>query len=416
MAPTETAGYLVDTSDLPPFILSALKDEEGGERMLVQIGPSHPATHGTIRITCVLDHETIVECDVEPGYLHRGFEKEAENHPYFQILPYTDRLNYVSPMVNNVAFAMAVEKLCNIPVPERAQYIRVIVSEISRIADHLTCLGAATIELGAFSAGLYMLRAREYFFQLIEEICGARLTTSYTRFGGVAHDLPHGFEEELRFALKELRKTLRDVDQLLTRNRIFIDRMSDVGVMPVEKLISYGVTGPLLRAAGVPHDLRRAQPYLVYDRLDFEIPIGTRGDNYDRYMVRMEEMLQSARILEQAISQIPPGPILTEDRRYNLPPKEEVYTSIEALMDHFKIIMHGIRPPRGEVYCAVESPNGELGFYIVSDGSGNPYKCRVRPPSFINLSALREMLIGYQVADLVPTFGQINMIGGECDR
>ena len=382
----------------------------------VQVGPSHPATHGTIKITCWVDHETVVDCDVEPGYLHRGFEKEAENHPYHQILPYTDRLNYVSPMINNVAFAMAVEKLCNIPVPERAEYIRVIVSEISRITDHLTCLGAATIEIGAFSAGLYFLKVREYFFQLIEEICGARLTTAYTRFGGVAHDLPPGFEDALRWCLRELLKALRDVDQLVAKNAIFINRMTDVGVMPVEKLVSYGVTGPLLRAAGVPRDLRRDEPYSVYDQLDFEILVGTRGDNYDRYMVRMEEMVQSAKILEQAIRKIPPGPILTEDRRYTLPPKEEVYTSIEALMDHFKIIMHGIRPPKGEVYAAVESPNGELGFYIVSDGSGKPYKCRVRPPSFIHTAALREMLIGYQIADVVPTFGQINMIGGECDR
>jgi len=401
MAQTQTARY-------------SLRDRE--DLLEIQVGPSHPATHGTVKITCWVDHEIVVDCDVEPGYLHRGFEKEAENHTYFQVLPYTDRLNYVSPMVNNVVYAMAVEKLCNIPVPPRAEFIRVIVSEISRITDHLTCLGAASIELGAFSAGLYMLKAREYFFQLIEDICGARLTTSYTRFGGVAHDLPFGFEDSLKWSLKELLKTLRDVDQILTKNRIFVDRMTGIGVLPPEKLISYGVTGPLLRAAGIPRDLRRDEPYLVYDLLDFEIPVGTKGDNYDRFMVRMEEMVQSARILTQAIEKIPSGPILTEDRRYNLPPKEEVYTSIEALMDHFKLIMHGIRPPKGEVYCAVESPNGELGFYIVSDGGEKPYKCRVRPPSFIHLSALREMLIGYQVADIVPTFGQINMIGGECDR
>lgn len=384
--------------------------------MEVSLGPSHPMTHGTVQVRALIDHETVVDCDIEPGYLHRGFEKEAEAHPWIQVLPYTDRLNYVSPMVNNVAYAMAVEKLANIPVPERAEYIRVIVSELSRLTDHLTCLGAATIEIGAFSAGLYLLRCREYGYQLIEEICGARLTTSFTRFGGVAHDLPQGFDASIHWLLQEMYKALREVDGLLTKNRIFIDRMSGTGVIPLDRLISYGATGPLLRAAGVALDLRRDQPYSVYDRFEFEVPVGLHGDNYDRYIVRLEEMVQSGRILEQAVAQIPDGPILTDDRRWSLPPKEDVYTSIEALMDHFKIVMHGIRPPKGEVYSAVESPNGELGFYIVSDGGGRPYKCRVRPPSFIHLGAMREMLIGGQVADIVPTFGQINMIGGECDR
>lgn len=404
MAEAEARRHHVDTERLHT------------ELMQVHLGPSHPAVHGTVRISATLDHETIVDCDVEPGYLHRGFEKEAEAHPWTQVLPYTDRLNYVSPMINNVAYAMAVEKLCNIPVPPRAEFIRVIVSELSRITDHLTCLGAATIELGAFSAGLFMLRVREYCYQLVEEVCGARLTTSYTRFGGVAHDLPQGYGDGVRWMLGELRKMIRDVDALVTKNRIFIDRMQDVGVLPVEDLISYGVTGPLLRAAGVPLDLRRDQPYSVYPEFEFEVPVGTRGDNYDRYMVRLEELLQSARILEQALAKLPRGPIQTDDRRWHIPPKEDVYTSIEALMDHFKIVMHGIRPPKGEVYAAVESANGELGFYLVSDGGGKPYKCRVRPPSFVHLGAMREMLIGGQVADVVPTFGQINMIGGECDR
>jgi NADH-quinone oxidoreductase subunit D len=292
----------------------------------------------------------------------------------------------------------------------------VILSELARIADHATCLGAGTIELGAFSAGLYFLRIREYCYQLTEEVCGARLTTAFARFGGVNYDLPQGYSDGLRWVLRELNKMVREVDGLLTRNRIFIDRMSGVGVMSVDDLISYGVTGPLLRAAGVPLDLRRDRPYSVYDRFEFDIPVGTRGDNYDRFIVRMEEMLQSARIIEQALAQIPDGPIQTDDRRWHVPPKEDVYTSIEALMDHFKIVMHGIRPPKGEVYSAVESPNGELGFYIVSDGGGKPVKCRVRPPSFIHLGALRDMIVGGQVADIVPTFGQINMIGGECDR
>ncbi len=380
------------------------------------IGPSHPAVHGTVRIEALLDHETFVDCDVEPGYLHRGFEKEAEAHPYIQVMPYTDRLNYVSPLVNNVAYAMAVEKLAGINVPERAEYIRVIVCEISRITDHLTCLGPASMELGAFSVFLYMVKAREYLWQLTEEICGARMTTSYARFGGVAQDLPVNFGDAMPWIIGEIRKVVRDVDILLTRNRIFQDRMRGVGLLSVADLKSYAVTGPLLRAAGVARDMRRDEPYSVYDRFEFDVVVGTTGDNYDRYMVRLEEILQSCMILEQAMAQIPTGPILTDDRRFALPPKEEVYTNIESLMDHFKLVMHGVQPEKGEAYAALESPNGELGFYLVSDGSGKPLKCRVRPPSFIHLATMRQQLIGSQLADMVPIMGQINMIGGECDR
>lgn len=379
-------------------------------------GPSHPATHGTVRVKAILDHETILDADVEPGYLHRGFEKEAEAHTWAQVMPYTDRLNYVSPMINNIAYAMAVEKLADIEVPERAEYIRVIVAEISRLTDHLTCLGAAAMELGAFSVMLYFVRAREYLWQLTEEICGARMTTAYARFGGVAHDLPANFAGALHWTIAETRKIIRDVDILLTKNRIFVDRMRGLGILAVDELKSYAITGPLLRAAGVARDMRRDEPYSVYDRFEFDIPVGTVGDLYDRFIVRMEEMLQSLRILEQAVDAVPSGPILIDDRAVALPPKQEVYTSIEALMDHFKLIMHGLQPPAGEVYSAVEAPNGELGFYLVSDGGGQPVKCRVRPPSFLNLSTMREMLIGNQIADLVPIFGQINMIGGECDR
>ena len=382
----------------------------------IAFGPSHPATHGTVRVKAIVDHETILDADVDPGYLHRGFEKEAEAHPWAQVMPYTDRLNYVSPMINNVAYAMAVEKLTGIVVPERAEYLRVIVSEISRIADHLTCLGASAMELGAFSVMLYFVRAREYLWQLTEEICGARMTTAYARFGGVANDLPSNFAEAMRWTIAETRKIVRDVDILLTRNRIFVDRMRGLAILSVDELKSYAITGPCLRAAGVPRDLRRDEPYSVYDRFAFDIPVGTAGDLYDRFIVRMEEILQSLRILEQAVDSIPAGPVLVDDRLVALPPKQEVYTSIEALMDHFKLVMHGIQPPVGEVYSAVESPNGELGFYLVSDGSGKPVKCRVRPPSFIHLAALREMLIGNQIADLVPIFGTINMVGGECDR
>lgn len=397
-----------------PVIPRLMEIPEGAQEIFV--GPSHPATHGTVRLKMIMDHEKILEVDVDPGYLHRGFEKEAEAHPYIQVMPYTDRLNYVSPMVNNVGYAMAVEKLAGIEVPERAEYIRVIVSEISRVADHLTCLAASVMELGAMSVFLYMVRAREYLWHLTEEICGARMTTSYARFGGVAHDLPENFAEALAWTISETRKVMRDADILLTRNRIFVDRLRGLAVLSLDDLKNYGITGPILRASGIARDLRRDEPYSVYDEFDFDIPVGTASDLYDRYLVRCEEVLQSLRILEQATAKIPDGPTLTEDNRFALPPKEEVYTNIEALMNHFKLVMHGVQPPKGEIYSAVEAPNGELGFYLVSDGTGKPYKCRVHPPSFVNLASMREQLIGNQLADLVPVFGQINMIGGECDR
>ena len=386
------------------------------EVMALQMGPSHPASHGTIKFNLRLDGETILDVDVEIGYLHRGFEKMCEQGTWNHVFPYADRLNYASPLLNNVGFALAVEQLAGITAPERCQYIRVITGEMSRVTDHLTCLGMAANEIGAISAGFYMLEAREFLYDLVEAVTGARLTVTYCRLGGVVKDLPADMAERTRFALKQIRRVLADCDRLLSRNRIFVDRMVGVGKLAQADAISWGLTGPLLRATGVPYDVRKAEPYLVYDRMDFEVPTGTSGDNYDRFMVRFAELEQSMRIIEQALARIPPGPILADDPRFVLPPKQEVYTTIEGLMNHFKLVMEGQKVPAGEVYMATEGGNGELGFYLVSDGSGRPYRVRVRPPCFYGMAALGEMLRGHMLADIITTFGQINMIGGECDR
>jgi NADH-quinone oxidoreductase subunit D len=391
-------------------------DDPVEEIMELQMGPSHPASHGTIKFNLRLDGETIVDVDVEIGYLHRGFEKMCEQGTWNHVFPYADRLNYASPLLNNVGFALAVEKLAGLTVPERCQYIRVIAGEVSRLTDHLTCLGMAANEIGAISAGFYMLEAREFLYDLVEAITGARLTVTYCRLGGVIKDLPAEMAAQTRTALHHVRRVLGDCDRLLSRNRIFVDRMTGIGVLSRADAISYGLTGPLLRATGVPYDVRKAEPYLVYDRMDFTVPTGTTGDNYDRFMVRMAEMEQSMRIIEQALAQIPAGPIAISDPRYFLPPKQEVYGSIEGLMNHFKLVIEGQKIPPGEVYLATEGGNGELGFLLVSDGSGRPYRVRVRPPCFYGMGALGEMLRGGMVADIIATFGQVNMIGGECDH
>ena len=434
--------------------------------MLLNVGPSHPAMHGVIRLIMELDGEKIEGVDVEIGYLHRAFEKMCETMMYAQCFPYTDRLNYVSPLINNVGFALTVEKLLGIDIPLRAKYIRVIMSEISRVTDHLTCIGASAMELGAMSVFLYMIKAREFLYELVEEITGARLTVSYVRIGGVKADLTAGFADKAFGKIADVRKVLIEVDGLLTRNRIFFDRMKDVGKISAEDAIAHGITGPFLRSTGVAYDVRKASPYLIYDRLDFEVPVGSQGDNLDRYFVRMAEMEQSLRIIEQCLQQIPDGAVaadlagcvvpasqmvdsakmgetqgLIEDevaldptlqgstRKYHdainvnrkdvvLPSKEDTYGNIEGLMNHFKLVMygHGIHPPVGEVYMPVEGANGELGFYIVSDGSDHPWRVRVHPPCFPIMAALPKCLIGGMMADLVPTFGSVNMIAGELDR
>jgi len=385
-------------------------------RIVLNIGPSHPAMHGIIRIIATVEGEKIVDSDIEIGYLHRGFEKTCENVTYNQVVPYTDRLNYVSPLINNVGYALAVEKLIGIDVPERCKYIRVMASELSRLTDHLTCIAANAMELGAFTIYFYLIKSREELYQVIDELSGGRITTNFTRIGGVTRDLPEGFADKIKNIFKNLKTALSETHKLLTRNRIFMDRMSNTGVISKEDAIALSFTGPVLRSTGVPYDVRKAQPYLVYERFDFSVPVGSKGDNYDRYLVRMEEMNQSMLIIEQALKQIPEGPIKIDNNGISLPPKNEVYGSIEGLMSHFKLVFEGIKPPRGEVYFAVEAANGELGFYIVSDGSGRPYRLRVRPPCFALMQGLSKMINGGYIADVIATFGQINMIAGECER
>jgi NADH-quinone oxidoreductase subunit D len=321
-------------------------------------------------------------------------------------------------MLNNVGYAMAVEKLMDIgdKIPERAQFIRVIVGEMSRITDHMTCLGASAMELGAFTPFLYMLKCREWLFELIEEVCGARLTVSYLRIGGCAWDLPEGFADKLRSILNRSKEVLVEVGKLLDRNRIFRDRMDGIAIISREDAIAWGLTGPVGRSAGLAYDVRKDHPYLVYDRFDFDVPIGSVGDNFDRYACRVEEIKQSMRILEQAMEQLPGGPVVVNDPRITLPPKSETYNSIEAMIAHFKIIMDGIHVPPGEIYSFTEGGNGELGYYLVSDGTGRPWKCRVRPPCLPAVQIMMKLLPGLFLADVVPTFGMMNMIGGECDR
>ncbi len=384
--------------------------------LTLNLGPSHPAMHGCFRVVLELDGETIVHATPEIGYLHRVFEKSVEKGTYNQAIPYTDRLNYCSPLLNNVGYCLAVEKLIGVEIPERAKYIRVIISEISRIMDHLVCLAASAVDLGALTNFWYFFNAREKLTDIVEKLCGARLTNNYTRVGGLSNDLYDGFKEETLAALKFMMQAIDDVMRLLERNRIFIDRTRGVGVLSPEDAIEYGWTGPCLRACGVNYDVRKAHPYYHYDEFDFEIPLGENGDTYDRFMVRVEEMRQSKRIIEQALERIPPGPVQIDDRRYVLPPKEDVYTNIEGLMNHFMLIMEGLKPPQGEAYGFVEGGNGELGFYVVSDGTGKPYRVKVRPPCFAIYQAYPKIIEGRLIADAIAVMGSLNIIAGELDR
>jgi len=398
------------------------RGEEGDdlhtEPMLLNIGPSHPATHATLRLVAELDGETILSLVPEFGYLHRCFEKESEAHTWTQVVTYTDRLNYVSPLMNNVGYAMAVEKLCGIETTERCRYIRVIISEFSRIIDHMVCIGTNMVDLGALTNFWYFWKPREeVYMKLIEPLTGTRLTTGYTRIGGMAWDLPDGWTDAARAVIRDtILPAIADVNALLTKNRIFIERTVGVGPITAEDAIALGFTGPCLRAAGVPLDLRKDQPYLVYDRFDFDIPIGEQGDTCDRYMVRMEEMRQSVRIIEQALDRLPGGPVNIDDPRFVLPPKAQVYENIEALMNHFKHIMEGVQVPAGEVYSATEAANGELGYYIVSRGGGGPYKIKVRPPCFNLFQGMPRLCEGQMLADLIAVLGSVNIIAGELDR
>jgi NADH dehydrogenase I D subunit len=388
------------------------------EPVILNIGPSHPATHATLRFIAELDGETILSLTPEFGYLHRCFEKESESHTWTQVVTYTDRLNYVSPLMNNVGYAMAVEKLCGIEVTERCKYVRVLICELSRIIDHMVCIGTNMVDLGALTNFWYFWKPREeVYMHLIEPLTGTRLTTGYTRIGGMQWDLTEGWVEKCRDICRNVfLPAIADVNALLTKNRIFIERTMDVGSITAKDAIALGFTGPCLRAAGVPFDLRKDETYLVYDRFDFDVPVGDHGDTCDRYMVRMEEMRQSIRIIEQALDQLPGGPVNIDDTRYVLPDKQLVYGNIEALMQHFKNIFEGIHVPAGEVYSATEAANGELGYYIVSKGGGGPYKIKVRPPCFNLFQAMPRLCEGQMIADLIAVMGSVNIIAGELDR
>jgi NADH-quinone oxidoreductase subunit D len=387
------------------------------EPMHLNLGPSHPAMHGTVRIVLELSGETIVKADVQIGYLHRGFEKMCERGTWTQVFPYVDRLNYVSPMLNNVGYALAVEKMCGLVVPERCQWYRMALGELARVSDHLTSNGAMAMELGAFTPFLWFVKAREMVWDILEEETGARLTHSFGRIGGMANPPTRDFKGLCRVALPKILGLVEEGEKMLLKNRIFIDRLENVGAISGAEATAFGWTGPCLRATGVAYDVRKAHPYLKYDEVDFDVPVGTRGDTLDRFLVRLGEIRQSKRIIEQSIERMSDeGPVNCDDPRVVLPDKMDVYTTIEATIQHFKLIMEGAKVPKGEVYSYTEGGNGELGYYLVSDGTGTPYRVRIRPPCFQITSGLHRLLEGRMLADIVPTFGSLNMIGGECDH
>jgi NADH-quinone oxidoreductase subunit D len=401
---------------LPNPVRPAFERGDRDDAVVVNIGPSHPATHGTIQVIAALDGEKVQRVDVHCGYLHRGFEKECEDHTWHNLIPYVDRLNYCSGLINDFAYCDAVETLMGVEITPRCRYLRTLLSEYSRIADHLTCVAASLMELGAMTAFLYLVMIRDYIYEHLADLTGARVTYTYGRIGGLARDLPVGWLERLGEILDKYEVFIARIHGLMDRNRIFIDRTRNVGVISSSDAINWGFTGPILRSTGAPLDLRKDAPYLAYAELDFEIPVGIKGDNYDRYYVRMREMDESVYMIRQLMDMLPEGPINVDDRRCTLPEKRLVYTEIESLINHFKLIMDGPDVPAGEVYSAQEAPNGELGFYLVSTGGGTPYKLHVRSPSFVHMGGVGRLLEGYQLADIIPTFGSVNMIGGECDR
>jgi NADH-quinone oxidoreductase subunit C/D len=382
----------------------------------LNIGPSHPATHGTLRVMVELDGEKIHRANVEIGYLHRCFEKMAETHPYNQVIPYTDRLNYCSAPMNNVGYCKTVERMLGVEIPARAQAMRVVLCELSRFIDHVVCIGANAVDLGALTGFFHLFTMREKVYNLFEQLCGARLTVSMTRVGGMAQDAPEGWFDEVLRVTKELRKGVSDIELLLTENKIWIQRTQGVGAISAENALQWGYTGPCLRAAGVGLDLRKAQPYYGYDQLDFDIPVGSTGDVYERYLVRIEEMKQSCKIVEQVCKNMPSGDYTIRDKAIVLPEKKDVYGNIEGLMNHFMLVINGLRPPVGEVYDATEAANGELGFHLVSDGSGAPYRLKVRPPCFAIYQSFPESITGGLVADVISVLGSMNLIAGELDR
>jgi NADH-quinone oxidoreductase subunit D len=402
--------------DAPDSTMVEEVPELGGEHMLLNIGPQHPATHGVLRLVAELDGEVVVRVTPHVGYLHSGFEKLGEYRHYNQIVPLTDRMDYLAPMANNVCLAMAVEKLMGLEITERCKVLRVIACEISRIISHLVWVGTTGIDIGAFTPFLWMFQEREKFYNLQEQWTGARLTTSMTRVGGLMADIPDGFEESLRACCRSLLAVMVEVDRALTRNGIWAGRTQGIGVLTGEEATNMSLSGAMLRASGVSYDVRKDRPYLDYETYDFEVPIGEHGDVYDRYLVRFEEILQSVRILEQALDRLPDGPINVSDHRVILPPKHAAMTDMESMIHHFKQVMEGVKVPPGEAYFSLESPKGELGYYFVSDGTAKPVRWRVRPPAFINLSALPKMAEGHLLSDLIAINASVDIVMGEVDR
>jgi len=390
--------------------------DDFGEKMVLNMGPSHPATHGVLRLVLELDGEIVTKATPDVGFLHRGDEKIAENMQYNQFVPYTDRLDYLAPLANNVAYALAVEKLMDWEIPPRGKAIRVICCEMARISAHLMGVGAMALDLGAMTVFLYTFQEREKIYDLCELLTGARFTTSYTRIGGQIRDLSDAFIAGLQKFLADFDAKVDETDKLLTRNRIFVERTRDIGVIPKHRAIAYALSGPNLRGSGVEHDLRRKHPYLDYDQYDFEVVIGSTGDCYDRYLVRLEEMRESAKILRQVLDKLPTGAINVVDWKNMLPPKARVMTKMEELIHHFIVVTEGLKAPPGEVYFAAENPKGELGFYINSRGGGVPYRLKIRSPSFVNLSILPELLPGAMIGDVVAILGSLDFVMGECDR
>ena len=406
----------VDGTALGVAAPPALEPELEGEHMLINIGPSHPATHGVLRLVLELDGETVVRCIPHIGYLHCGFEKIGEYRQYNQIIPWTDREDYLNSPGNNVAFALGAERLFGIEITERCTVLRVIACELSRIMSHLVWAGTTSIDIGAFTPFLWMFEERENIYRLLDQWVGARLTTSLTRVGGMAADIPDGWLDGLRGFVKRFPRTIDEADRMLTKNAIWVGRTVGLGVMTPEEAVNWGLTGPMLRASGVAYDVRRDFPYLGYETYDFDVPVGTHGDVYDRYLVRMEEMRQSVRIIEQAIARLPDGPVNIDDHRVILPPKSKAMSEMEVMIHHFKQVMEGPRPPIGEAYVAVESPKGEKGYYMVSDGTAKPVRWRIRPPSFVNLAAIPKMVEGHLLSDVIAINASIDIVMGEIDR
>ncbi|WP_418186975.1 NADH-quinone oxidoreductase subunit D [Aliarcobacter lanthieri] len=417
-----TKGQIcTETEDLMDEMLPLLKskgysDIEIDDLMLLNVGPSHPASHGTIRNFVAMEGETIAACVTEIGYLHRGFEKACENHTYSQVIPYTDRLNYCSAILNNIGWAKAIEDMLNIDITPRAKMIRVVIGELSRIIDHIVCNAANMVDLGGLTSLWYLFSARDQAYDLLSKLTGARLTNTYTRIGGLEFDLYDGFEDDLEAVLKTTETSISDTLSLIAHNRIYQDRTQNVGIIKPDFAIKYGISGPNLRAAGVAHDLRKDKPYYGYENFDFDVVIGSHGDVYDRMMCRFEEMIQSVRIIRQAMKNMPDGAINIYAPNAVLPLKQDVYGNIEGLMNQFKLTFEGIKVPKGEYYSSTEATNGELGFFIVSDGSGRPYKVKCRPPCFYSLAAFSKIVEGTMLADSVITMASLNFIAGEFDR